>query len=340
MRDKQEILTEIRQALSSGVISEDDLRPLVVMQTASVVATTPSLRSSDKLEKLSVVDVMFYIAGLILFAAIMTFIAQSWGEGGAFLHIVLSAGIGAGMWLVAYYLIKSPEQSDIRKGLTNSLLLTGSLSVIVGGYIVSNEIVAGFGNTNFIVAAVTLVALSAAHIGFDRMIKRDFVLLVGTILGVAAFPVLLFELLQQADAPLDAWCFIITIAAGVLAYATRVVAKFNTDRPNIKNALDPLAVFIALISIYIASFGELQGLWLIVLICGVFGIFYLSIVTQSKELLGSGSFFLVLSVLTIVFKYFFGYDVTLSLIIAAIGLLGSAAVASTINKRYFKNPSK
>jgi len=44
----------------------------------------------------------------------------------------------------------------------------------------------------------------------------------------------------------------------------------------------------------------------------------------------------VVAVLTISFKYFSGAGVTVSLVIAALGLLGSAAVATSINKKYFK----
>jgi hypothetical protein len=54
--------------------------------------------------------------------------------------------------------------------------------------------------------------------------------------------------------------------------------------------------------------------------------------------LGNASFFLVLTVITIAFKYFSGFGVTTSLILATIGLLGSALAASNINKKYFKKP--
>jgi hypothetical protein len=60
---------------------------------------------------------------------------------------------------------------------------------------------------------------------------------------------------------------------------------------------------------------------------------------QNKHLLGNASFFMVLTIVTISFKYFSGYGITFSLIVAAIGLLGSAAVASNIHKKYFKQPA-
>ncbi len=90
---------------------------------------------------------------------------------------------------------------------------------------------------------------------------------------------------------------------------------------------------------YVSVFGAYSTLWMGALVVAVFGIFYLSIISQNKHLLGNASFFLVLSVITVSFKYFSGYGVTTSLILATIGLLGSAAVAASINKKYFAKES-
>jgi hypothetical protein len=49
----------------------------------------------------------------------------------------------------------------------------------------------------------------------------------------------------------------------------------------------------------------------------------------------AGSFFMVLTIVIISFQYFSGYGVTFSLIVAAHGLLGSAAVVSN-NKKALK----
>lgn len=337
MRSRDEILDEVREALSAGVITELDLRPLVnhLPPQAAVKPAPPQ----TKRDNLSAVDVMFYIAGIVLFAAIMSFIFQSWEDGNPLVRIVLSAGVGAGLWSLAYYLIKNPVQSDVRKGLVNSSLLTGALCVIVGGYIITNELIGGYDDVDFIPAALTLAVLSALHVGFDRLVKKEFILLLGIFLGVATFPTLMFGFLQNFDMTVDVWAFVFAVSAGLLAIATRVVAKVMPDR-EIRSAFDGFAAFVAMTSMYVASFGEFGAFWLVSLIAAVFGIFYLSIVAQNKHLLGVGSFFLVMTVVTISLKYFSGFGVTTSLGVATFGLLGSAAVASGINKKYFKSPEK
>ncbi|HSX33296.1 MAG TPA: hypothetical protein VLF91_03095 [Candidatus Saccharimonadales bacterium] len=343
MNDKQRILADIQQALHAGVITSADLAPFVGPAPAPHEAEFGAVHvpeQADKHDKISAVDIMFYIAGIVLFAALMSIIVQSWDGGSAVLQILLSAGFGAGLWCAAFYLLKSPFQNDVRRGMVNSMLLTGSLSVVVGGYIIASKLAGGANGIGYIPASITLLVLSATHIGFDRLVKRDLILLFGVLLGVAAFPTLLFGFLQDASVPIDVWSIIAIISSGLLVYATRVVAKINPERREVRSSFDAFAVFLALAIMYASSFSNYGIAWLILLIASIFGIFYLSIISQNKHLLGNASFFMVLTVITISFKYFSGYGVTTSLIFATIGMLGSAAAAATINKKYFKQTPK
>lgn len=337
MKNKQELLQEIQEGLASGIISPSDIHLLTTGQAAPAAFVQPAQRKN--LDKLSAVDVMFYIAGVVLFSAIMSIIVQSWEEGSVFLRVFLSAGVGAAMWSLAYYLIKSPIKSEVRQGLINSLLLTGSLSILVGGYIITNELIGGYEDLNLIPFGFTFLALGGVHIGFDRLVKKDFTLLTGVLLSVAAFPVLVFGLLQETEAAVDVWSIVIILSTTLLAYATRVVSKMSPDRRKVHASFDTFAAFLALGTMYVTSFSDYGVIWLVLLIGSIFGIFYLSIISQNKHLLGNGSFYLVLSVITISFKYFSGLGVTASLIVATIGLLGTAAIASGINKKYFKASS-
>jgi hypothetical protein len=334
MKSKQEILAELQENLRTGIVTESDIRSIIGVQPSD--PTPPSVtQPKANPDRLSAVDVMFYIAGIVLFSTVMSMIVQSWSDSDPLLHILLSAGIGLGLWSTAYYLIGSPAQSDIRKGLTNALLLTGSLLLVAGGYIVSNEIVGGFDDVNFMPISLALAMLAALHIGFDRLIKRNLVLLMGVFLAVSSFAAFMFGLLSDTNAPPDVWAIITIISCGLLVYAARVLAKLYPSRPKIRTSFDSFAALVALASMYIASYGTYGVLWLCSLIAAVFGIFYLSIILQNKHLLGNGSFFIVLTIITISFKYFSGFGVTFSLIVATAGLLGSAAVASSINKNYF-----
>lgn len=339
MNSREEIITQIQEGLRTGLITESDIKSFI-HEPALVPVEAVVEEEVRKSERLSAVDIMFYVAGIVLYSALLSIIAQSWDSTGdtIVLHVFLSAGIGMMLWAAAYYLIKDNKQTDVKRGLINALLLTGSLSVVTGGYIISNQLVGGFGEINFVAGAITLAVVGGLHLAFDRLIRRDLTLLMGVLFSVAAFPALLFGLLKDTDAPGDVWSLVLVGSAGLLAYATRVVTKLSRGREGARRAFDAFAAFLALIAMYISSFGDYGSLWLIGLLLGVLGIFYLSVMSQNRHLLGNASFFLVLTVITISFKYFSGFGVTTSLIMATIGLLGSAAVASSINKKYFKRP--
>lgn len=339
MNSREEIITQIKEGLNTGLITESDIKSFI-HEPALVPVEAVVEEEVHKSERLSAVDIMFYVAGIVLYSALLSIIAQSWDSTGdtIVLHVFLSAGIGMMLWAAAYYLIKDNKQTDVKRGLINALLLTGSLSVVTGGYIISNQLVGGFGEINFVAGAITLAVVGGLHLAFDRLIRRDLTLLMGVLFSVAAFPALLFGLLKDTDAPGDVWSLVLVGSAGLLAYATRVVTKLSRGREGARRAFDAFAAFLALIAMYISSFGDYGSLWLIGLLLGVLGIFYLSVMSQNRHLLGNASFFLVLTVITISFKYFSGFGVTTSLIMATIGLLGSAAVASSINKKYFKRP--
>lgn len=331
MDNKLKVLELISKGLDSGKITEEDLQSLLESRRlASSDSTQPTT------SKVSAVDIMFYIAGVILFAAIAAMINQLW-EGGIALRVGLSAGVGLAFWSIALILMRSTHKSDIKSGLTNSLLLTGSFSVIYGGFIITSEFVNFNNQFHFYAVALTLLILGVIHMVFGQQIKRDILGLIGLILSVAAFPFAAAGILESIDPPMYVYSLLIATAAITLAYSTRVTHKIGAISENSRNAFDPLSSFVALMALYIASFDSGTGIiWLLVLVAAIIGLFYFSITMQDKFMLGSGSFFLVLAIITISYRYFSGGNIAISLMISAVGLIGTAVMATTINRRYIK----
>lgn len=332
MNDKATLLGAITQALKDGILTEDDVRSVLSSspKPASVQNTAKSTSS-----RASAVDIMFYITGIVLFAGIAVLIGQSW-DSGPIMRIFLSVGVGSLAWAYAASLVRSKNIDDIRKGLTNALLLCGSLLLISGGFIVAGELVS-FEKYHFFVSALVLLALGALHMSFGLHLRRKLLLLIGILLAVAAFPSTVFGLFEDSNVPMYTYALITAISGGLLAYAARVTGRISTSHKDIMRSFDSFGAFVALMSLYAASYDDSTGvLWLLVLIAGIVGLFYLSIVMQDKYMLGNGSFFLVLSIITISFRYFSGYGAAFSLLISAVGLLATAVVATNINRRYLK----
>lgn len=331
MKNKQEILKDIRQYIDLGILDKSDLMSFIDKNQQGL-----DNNHELKHKHPSTVNAMFYIAGIILFSTIMSIIVQFWETGNAFTHIFLSAIVGLLLWFLSYYLIKMSSKSEIISGLANSLLMTGSLLIIVGSYITVNEIFNGYSQLNYMPFSLALIFVGLLHISFDGLIKRDLILLAGVFLMVSSFASMMFGILQESNFTADLWYVSLILAAALLVYSSRVLVKIKPDRINLRKSFDFFATFVALVSMYIASYGEFDVVWLIVLIISVFAIFSLSVIMQSRELLGIGSFFMVLTIITISFKYFSDLGATFCLIVSTIGLLLSAVIASEINKKYIK----
>ncbi|HEU0266314.1 MAG TPA: hypothetical protein VFQ70_01690, partial [Candidatus Saccharimonadaceae bacterium] len=214
----------------------------------------------------------------------------------------------------------------------------GILSVTLGGFIADYHVAQSYSNYQFVVAGITMLILGLLHVLYYRLARRDLVLLFGIILGVSALPLAIDQVLSNLEAPLYSWCLVVAAAAGFLTYVTRVTGRLLPDAQSfVAHAFDGFSAFVILLSLFIASRGDhLIALWFIVLIVAILGMFYLSIVRRNRYFLGNASLFLVVTIITIAFQYFSGFGIATSLLIAALGLLGSAAAATTINKKYIR----
>jgi hypothetical protein len=337
--DKQQLLENLRQAIAGGVVSEQEVRDMLSPQSDTIAPAAVTTGAPAPVRpKISAVEVMFYIAGIVLFSAIMSYVFQLGDGSNIVLRFSASAGVGACLWLVAYILHRQPTQTDITRGLDNSLALSGSLSIITGSFLLAQSLAGIGGSITPLSVAVTLAVLYVLHILYDHLVHKDLLFLLAVVMGAGVFPALMAAILQPLNPSSDVWAVVSLGSLGLLVAASRVTEHMQPDRRALHRPFDALAVFLGLSTMFAASFDSYGIFWLALMIAAVFALFYTSIVLRSKAFLGTASVFLVVAVLTISFRYFRGAGASFSLIIAAIGLIGSAAIASSINRKYFKAP--
>ncbi len=328
--DKKQAIDYIRQALDTGVVTPADLRQLIDYNQPTAVRYD---QSSDTGSHLSAVEIVFYIAGLILFAAIISVVAQVWSDG-IITRLVLCLGVGLGLWGLVYILSRR-QTTDIEEGIKNAALLTGSLLICSGAVFVGADLFGKNQIPSYMIAAAVLFVLSLIHIIYDRLIKHDLLLMAAILLGIAVFPVIVNGLLLEFETSSTLFKLVIAGSALLLMATTRFVKKYNPERKMPAGVFDNISVLIILSILYILTFDELGLLWLLILIIVIIGIYYMSIARRNQQFLAIATIFLVVTITTISFRYFSGFGVTTSLIISAVGLLATGAVASNINKRYF-----
>lgn len=329
MLTKKEILSELAEALEAGALTKRDIEA-VMQQEPSLASDSQNSRTSSKSDL--VARSLFYSAGVIMFAAVVSVINQTWGAG-LWLHLMLTVGLGSIAWLAAYYTGQDRGRGEIWQGLSDALVLTGSLLLVAGGYIVINH----FGNysrVDFFEAVPALAALSGLHFAFYRLLGRDLVYLLGVLLAVSAVGAVVYGILEDSSMVIDIWAVVLIGLAGLLAWSTRVVSALSISTRHMHSSYDRFAIFMALFTMFLISFGDYAMLWYIALAVSICAVYYLSIISRQKILLGAASTFLILTTIAIAFRYFSGFSLTASLLVSAAGILSVAALATQINKRY------
>ena len=344
MTPREELLQTIEQALSQQVISPQDLQafiPHAAAEPREVAPETPVDAPTETKKNLSVIDMLFYLAGIILFAALMTIVAQI-GEDGLVSRLMVSVGMGLVCWTAAFALSQQPNQNDTRAGLINSLLLTGSLSVVAGSFILTTDFTDNStGQSVSIIYAITLLILGVVHVLFDRLLRSTILIVFGLAFFVLAFPTAIETILATHNPPVDVWGVVGIITGLLFAYGGSIISRSAEGRARLKGSFESLGGFVVLSSIYGTQFGSSAGvLWELLLPLTIYAAFFISITRRSKQFLVTGSLFLVIFLITVSFKYFSGLGAAFSLILSALSILATAFVAANINKKYFKPPTK
>ncbi len=346
MNPREQLLGEVEQALVNQLISAQDLEQVLsktsdgsapVAKSESAM-TPPALEVTETKPKssLSVIDVLFYLAGVILFAALMTMVSQV-GRDSLATRLMISLGAGLLFWTAAFVFNQQSAQNDTRAGLINSLLLTGSLSVVAGSFLLSFDLVGDQSTSSALAYAGTLAILGVVHVLFDRILRNSVLIIFGLLLFVLAFPTAMVGLLASTKPPADVWGVIGIITAFLLAYGGRLASLSAPNRQSFKASFESLAGFTILASIYAMIFASsIVVLWELLLPLTIYLAFFISIKRRSKQFLVTGSLFLVVFLITISFKYFSGLGAAFSLVLSAFSILATAFVAASINKKYIK----
>jgi hypothetical protein len=334
MSPKEQVLQYIEQVLALNIVTKDDLLKLANSETATKTEQT----KAGGAKKLNVIDILFYLAGLIFYIALMVTAFQS-GTTTSGMRVLITLGPGLLIWVVVFILGRQSNQSDINKGLINSLMLAGCLLVASGGFIAASQIADSQSSTLAYAVSLTFFLLGIAHLLFDRFFRHIILITLGVLFMTATFPSLVFALLYNLTIPPDVWA-LVGIASGLLlAYAGHIAAGTAPERDYLRVTFESVGAFIVLSSIYGAAVSSsVAPFWEILMPLTIYLAFFISIKRHSKNFLVTGSLFLVIFLITVSFKYFSGLGAAFCLMLSAVSILATAFMAANINKRYLRTP--
>lgn len=343
MKDKNEILAEIKSYLDDGLIKPEDLADLVPTQKyeqGELIASTATVETG---RSNGGITAMFVVGGILLYGAIqaaLAFSADFSSRGGWLIVAVINMLVGVAAWYLA---CKSRgDSSDVSKGLALSALIVGSFGVVAGWGALYVAIVSDMSNLDFLpgmfIASIFQLLCASSFIIFERIIDKHSLLQVGSILIVSSIATLVTACMMEADIDSgDPYVIAYLAFAGLLAALPRLAKSLYAGKEKVVERLDSLAVFFALVTLYVATFLTDTGLiWTVLLFAAVFGVYYLSVAIKRRSNLISASVFFILAVNTVAFKHFAGYAIAVALVLSAISIIGAAIVAVNLNNKYFK----
>jgi hypothetical protein len=360
MNAKEELIEELRNGLEYNIITSDEVLQLVneKKQTADQASEggpkvdpekiygnatekaaeiEKTKHKEEKSRKINAADVLFFIGGLVLYGALMAALVPYWSDTNSGMRVILTLGVGLAIWAITYMLDNGDEEGSTNQGLVNSFLFTGSLSIISGGFIISSEIFV-FENQEALSGAMVLLALGLLHLGFDRVINKTLLAVMGAFLVVGSFPVAVSSILSNvAETVVDLWGLTWIASSYLFFLIGKALSDPNKGRGELMGSFSSIAFFFALLSAYTMTFAsDLAIIWQIAVVGMIYVGYSLSISQKSRRYLVTSTLFLVLIVFNVSYRYFSGLGISVSLLLAAVAILGSASLAVNINNRYIK----
>jgi hypothetical protein len=299
-------------------------------------AVTTTTELAEEAPKMNAADILYFVGAFVVYAAIATFLAQSWDSIGYIGRLASTVGIGGVLWATAAWLKQGKAASEQAHGIGNALLLIGSISLSVGVGVALGE----FADDKTVpwLSVFGAIMIASLHFGMDMVVRSIITMFVAVAASVVAYVLLVAALFGPTISSVDFWSIIGAFAGLMMIGAGAVSSRSQPNRQKLRTLLWALGGFgtmWALITPVFAS--EYKIIWQTLFPLVLYAAFYASIRLHSKNFLASGAIFLFVYVIYMSFNYFgSGLGAAGALLVSGIGIIGSAALVQSIRKKYFQ----
>lgn len=320
--EKEQLLQELRRHAQIGDITESELQ---------AVFYGPGERISSEHKKrfsLNVVNVLYGIGGLIIFAGIVALIVQNWGELPTIARILITLGMAIVLY-ISSVLFTSKGYNVLAQILFAVSYVFFPLGIGVSLYEFEVEI--GIGGVSFILLCLTLLA-TISYLILKRMaVNALFAIIFGT---STAYAFLTYALSNASRVDGDIYLYltlVLGLSHGLLGYVMRPSTDTATSR------LGALLYTTGSLGVLIPALA-LGGIWDVLAVFVIVAVFLLSVYVHSRGMLVLGSVFLIAYLFKITAEYFAGsVGWPVALIFIGIATIAIAIGTFKINQKYFKH---
>jgi len=322
---KETLLADIRSALTTGVISNNDL-----LNILGTEAKLPKKETEGGQSKIALI--LYYIGGLVMFLGIAFFIGQEWGTMGSAMRIVVTLGFGLLFFVAGSILV----QRRAVLGISDAFQLIAGLLIPSGVFVTLYEL--GYRDGSY---GKSLIFLALALLWFVAYLyqKRVIVALFSIIFGSISYILFTATFLAKLSS-FPTWDPFSYLLAG-LGLSYLMLGYALKDR-YLGSLSGPLYFFGT--PIVLGTAMALQGyapdqrvFWELVYPVLLFGGLYLSVYLRSRAVLVFTSLFLIGYVVKIMFEYFEDkLSGPLLFIGAGMIIMATGYLTIFLNRKYFR----
>ncbi len=324
--DKAELLNAIQVLTSEGRLSRDDVLQACKAGTQENSDVVGARGVGNRYS-----SVLSFAGGGIVFMGIAIFIAQQWDGLNAFMHILVTLGLG----IAAYFSAILFSQIKQVGSLDSAFFLIAALLLPLGIGVTLDEL--GFESHHGSMSVIIFLIMSAVYALSFSLFKRDLLLLFAIIFSTCLYFGLINYVLGPVPLFNEASLLSYAILFAGISYMMLGYVVHNNSFQAVSGFLYGFGVLAFLGGAF--SLGGWESnqnmLWELLFPGLVFLVFYLSTVLKSKSFLIFAALFLGSYIIKITAEYFsdsLGWP--LALIIAGLGIIALGYFTLRVSQRY------
>jgi len=330
--EKQQLIEELKKAVSSGILSQSEVVQVLSMESIKI----PEIKDSV-IKRLSLSEIFYYIGGIIVLIGLVVLIAQNWSTFTYPIRVFTTFGMGLAFFISAILLSKT---LTLRRLGTVFYFLSAIL--VPFGYFVM--FIDNINQQNYRFYSILIPFLCLLQFGITQFIlKRNIFTLFNTIFGTWLFfsltnymlgnnPVIFgdtFHLYQV---------MLVGISYILLGYYLSRTGRLFSGWLNSFGTLFVLGTGFAL-NVMASTPGLLHAsvIWIVLYPVLLAGAIISSVYLKNSAFLFVGTFFLVGYIIRLTARYFSGVlGWPFALIVMGIVIMGFGYLAFYLNKKYIK----
>lgn len=330
---KQELINELKAAISSGDMSKTDILQALSMETEVVQVEKNSI-----IKRMGLSEIFYYIGGIIVFIGLIVMAGQNWDNFAYPMRVFITFGMGIAFFISAILLAKT----EYLKQLSNVFYFISAMLVPFGYFVMFVDKI-NSSNIDWYNTLIPLLCLLQFGIA-QFVLKKDIFTFFNTVFGTWLFFGLTNNLISNNTANFNEnfhlyRVILVGISYILIGYYLSVKGRLFAGWLNFWGTFAVLGSGFVLNIMASSDYGPSAGaIWILLYPIMLVAAVISSVFMKNSAFLFVGTICLIGYIIRITAQHFsaaMGWP--LALIILGVVIMGLGYLAFHLNKKYIKN---